>query len=258
MRRSLIAVVAGVCLVAGGQVEAKPKHHRSHDPIIHRDTPITTAQAIAAASVGSDGSCNNETTCYWRAVDPSLVAIADPAQSLRLAKQADSTTRAVAAQDGVEISEEDTTEVQEASLAPVGWNQKRSGGRGGYATVHTRQGMARVVAWARERFQGFIDEVQRLGYRVGAPGCLSSGHMRHSKHHWGGACDLFGQVARNRTRLRLPPNHMEIAKRHGLIDGCMWRNPDCGHFEVPVGGQSVAQYMASRGYTRRVRRYVSR
>jgi hypothetical protein len=75
----------------------------------------------------------------------------------------------------------------------------------------------RVVAWARERFEGFIDEVQRHGYRVGAPGCLSSGHMRHSKHRWGGACDLFVQVARNRTRLRLPPNHMEIAKSHGLI-----------------------------------------
>jgi hypothetical protein len=258
MRRSLIAVVVGLCLVVGGQVEARPKHHRLHNPIIHRDDPMTTTQTIAFASLGGDGSCSNDTTCYWRAVDPPAMAIAHPALSLQPAKQSAPIARAVPAQDGVEVPEEDTTPVAQASLSPVGWYHKRSGGRGGYATIHTWQGMARVVAWARERFQGFIDEVQHLGYRVGPPGCLSSGHMRHSKHHWGGACDLFVQVARNRTRLKLPPNHMDIAKRHGLIDGCMWRNPDCGHFEVPVDGQSVAQYMASRGYSRRVRRYVSR
>jgi hypothetical protein len=257
MRRSLIAVVAGVCLIAGGQVEARPKHHRLHSPIIHRDAPIESSQTMAAASLGGDGSCNNETTCYWRAVDGPSVAVAHPAQKPLPPRQDMPVARGVPAQDGVEISDEDT-EVQEAALSALGKYRQRSGGRSGYATIHTRQGMARVVAWARKQFQGFIDEVQSLGYRIGPPGCLSSGHMRHSKHHWGGACDLFVQVARNRTRLRLPPNHMEIARRHGLIDGCMWRNPDCGHFEVPVGGQSVAQYMTSRGYSHRVRRYVSR
>jgi hypothetical protein len=147
-------------------------------------------------------------------------------------------------------------EVDEASLSPV-WSAHGTM-RGSYAWIHTKQGSSRVIAWARPRFQGFINEVERSGYRVGAPGCLSSGHMQHSKHHWGGACDLFVQVARNRTRLRLPPNHMAIALRYGLIDGCMWRNPDCGHFEVPVG-QTVAQYMASRGYSgQRARRYASR
>ena len=78
--------------------------------------------------------------------------------------------------------------------------------------------------------------------------------MRRSKHHWGGACDLFNQYARNRTRLRLPPDHMAIALRYGLVDACMWRNPDCGHFEVPVG-ETVAQYIATRGYGARTRRY---
>jgi hypothetical protein len=247
MRRSLIAVVAGFCLVAGAPVEARPRHHRLQHPIIHRDAPTESPQA---ASVGGDGSCNNETTCYWRAVDPPALAQAapNPANQAQFA-------RAVPEQDGIESPDDETAEVLEVSLS-AGRSHKPA--RGSYAMIQTRQGTARVIAWARDRFQGFIDEVQRLGYRVGSPGCLSVGHMRHSKHHWGGACDLFNQVARNRTRLRLPPNHMEIAERHGLIDGCMWRNPDCGHFEVPVGGQSVAQYMASRGYSRRVRRYAFR
>ena len=53
---------------------------------------------------------------------------------------------------------------------------------------------AHVVAWATARFQGAIRDFEAMGYNVGSPGCLSSGHMRHSKHHFGGACDLFNQT----------------------------------------------------------------
>jgi hypothetical protein len=114
-----------------------------------------------------------------------------------------------------------------------------------HASVHhaaqgricTRTGnCARVVAWATAAFQGAIREFEALGYAIGSPGCLSGGHMRHSKHHWGGACDLFNQVARNRTALRQPPPRVQIAvaERHGLISGCRWRSPDCGHIETPT------------------------
>src|SRR5215475_12960308 len=34
MRRSLIAVLAGVCLLASGQAQARPKPHPHHQPII--------------------------------------------------------------------------------------------------------------------------------------------------------------------------------------------------------------------------------
>lgn len=93
---------------------------------------------------------------------------------------------------------------------------------------------ARVVAWATSAFQGVIHEFESMGYAIGSPGCLSGGHMRNSKHHWGGACDLFNQVARNRTALRQPPPRVQIAvaERHGLISGCAWRHPDCGHVEA--------------------------
>lgn len=93
---------------------------------------------------------------------------------------------------------------------------------------------ARVVAWATSAFQGAIREFEDLGYAIGSPGCLSRGHMRHSKHHWGGACDLFNQISRNKTALRQPPSDVQIAVagRHGLISGCAWKHPDCGHIEA--------------------------
>lgn len=105
----------------------------------------------------------------------------------------------------------------------------------GTARVCTKAGRcAPVVAWAVSSFQGLIRDLESAGYAIGAPGCLSGGHMRHSKHHWGGACDLFNQVARNRTALRMPPARLQIALagRHGLTSGCAWRHRDCAHFEV--------------------------
>lgn len=92
-----------------------------------------------------------------------------------------------------------------------------------------------VVGWAVEKFRGLVADLEHLGYAIGSPGCYSpTGHMRNSKHHWGGACDLFNQVARDRTALRQPPPsiQIEVAAKHGLISGCSWRNRDCGHFEV--------------------------
>lgn len=93
---------------------------------------------------------------------------------------------------------------------------------------------ARVVAWATAAFQGAIREFETLGYAIGVPGCLSGGHMRDSKHHWGGACDLFNQIGRNKTALRQPPPAVQIAvaERNGLRSGCVWRHPDCGHIEA--------------------------
>lgn len=120
----------------------------------------------------------------------------------------------------------------------------------GAATVCSSAGCSRVVPWAKERFQGLIRELQDMGYAVGHPGCLGSGHMRHSKHHWGGACDLFDQVARDRTRLRQPPPAVQIAvaARHGLRSGCAWHDRDCGHFEVPTqyAGRRAGRRYASR------------
>lgn len=102
------------------------------------------------------------------------------------------------------------------------------------ASPTVRGARLNVTPSAAGQFAALVSDFEAMGYSVGSPGCLSSGHMRNSKHHWGGACDLFNQTARNITALHQPPPHVqiEVATRHGLTSGCVWRNPDCGHFEV--------------------------
>lgn len=119
---------------------------------------------------------------------------------------------------------------------------KREGG----SAVCSRLGRcAPVAAFLVGAFQGAINEFEALGYAVGTPGCLSAGHMAHSKHHSGAACDLFNQVARNRTALRQPPPAVQIAvaQHHGLTSGCEWHHPDCGHIE-----QRTAYHAWRRSY----------
>jgi len=249
MRRSLIAVLAGVCLLVSGQAEAKPRRHRL--PIVHHDAAIQASTPYAGPPVeDARMACDEESGCHRKSGVPDFRAIKRDRKSetsdLRWKERtvvADAAPRL--ADDAVEAPREIAQSIGRA---------------GDYAIVRTKEGAGRVVAWAGERFQALIRDLQDAGYKIGAPGCLSSGHMRHSKHHWGGACDFFDQYARDRTRLRQPPPQQQIAlaRKHGLISGCMWRNRDCGHFEAPIPGQSVTQYMAKRGYARRVKRYASR
>jgi hypothetical protein len=132
------------------------------------------------------------------------------------------------------------------AVAAVG-GAEAGGIAGGHRVCASGGHCASVVASAVEAFQGLIRDFEKMGYAIGSPGCMSGGHMHNSKHHWGGACDLFNQVARNRTALRQPPPSVQIAtaQRHGLTSGCAWRSPDCGHFEV--AGRSVYR-LASSGH----------
>jgi len=272
MRRSLIAVLAGVCLLVCGQADAKPHRHRL--PIMHHDAPIQAPTPYAGPPVeDARMACDEESGCRRKSGVPDFRTIKRDRKSetsdLRwksgvadfraIKRDRKSETSDLRWKDGTVVADAAPRLADDAVEAPREIAQP-IGRAGGYAIVRTKEGAGRVVAWAGERFQGLIRDLQDAGYKIGGPGCLSGGHMRHSKHHWGGACDFFGQYARDRTRLRQPPPQLQIvfARKHGLISGCMWRNRDCGHFEVPVPGQSVSQYMAERGYARRVKRYASR
>jgi hypothetical protein len=132
-------------------------------------------------------------------------------------------------------------------------------GNSAFATLHTAAGLtAKVAASAANQFQGFIDAVEAdiipdmgvgnfvetitiKGNRISDLGCLArGGHMPHSKHYRGLACD-FGQLKRNVSTDKFMYHVTEIAHEHGLTDGCEWgrrrgerfTGPDCGHIEVP-------------------------
>jgi hypothetical protein len=91
-----------------------------------------------------------------------------------------------------------------------------------------------VITVARDfadRFTGFFAALFRLHERLPPVHCYApTGHMRHSLHHWGGACDV-GQKSRNKADPMM--YHVrDLARQFGLTDGCTWRHPDCGHVDV--------------------------
>lgn len=123
-----------------------------------------------------------------------------------------------------------------------------------------------VIGWARDRFQGFFDELKSMGFPLRGIGCKSSGHQPNSMHHWGGACDFCDQYDRNRAHLchqLSPSQQIALAHRHHLVSGCEFthdrRGLDCFHVQVPGSTASLhRQYVGNRYALRERSRHMSR
>lgn len=99
-----------------------------------------------------------------------------------------------------------------------------------------------VASAYASRFVGFFNDLYSREGHLPPIICLASGHMAHSLHHWGGACDV-GQTTRN-VAWRAMYHVGELAAAHGLTDGCIWHHPDCGH--VDVSGVAGVRYTRHR------------
>lgn len=77
--------------------------------------------------------------------------------------------------------------------------------------------------------RALISDLVAHGYR-GHVTCLASGHMPHSLHHTGEACD-FAQLRRNVVApgAGIMYRARSIIVAHGLRDGCSFH--DCGHVD---------------------------
>lgn len=115
-------------------------------------------------------------------------------------------------------------------------------------TRETKAGPIKVAAQYAERFVGFINALVESGYKPRAIGCYArSGHMRGSKHYWGGACDI-DQKRRNVTA-KMMYTVSALAAQYNLKDGCTWkRTPDCGHVEVPGPTSTFSAYSKRRAH----------
>ena len=111
--------------------------------------------------------------------------------------------------------------------------------RAGLVTVSTAAGIPITVASSvADRFVGFIADLVATGARPSTIHCAAAGgHVRHSLHYWGGACDFNGSASR-----WAPMNHhrvADLARKWDLRDGCSFRIrggvPDCGH--IDAGGE---------------------
>lgn len=115
-----------------------------------------------------------------------------------------------------------------------------AGHAGNIRSVDTKAGPIRVASAYASRFVGFINALVDAGYKPHEIGCYArGGHMPHSKHYRGMACDI-DQDKRNVTA-KFMYHVTELAHQYKLTDGCEWRDKDCGHIEVP-GDARVARH----------------
>jgi hypothetical protein len=115
-------------------------------------------------------------------------------------------------------------------------------------------GQLRVNRWAAPHFQGFINELNSMGYRINprdSYGFANRGiynSNRRSQHAYGNAIDINSSVNLRDPggRNNLPRNVSQIAAKYGLTWGGDWspRWRDTMHFEwtgAGYGGNNVAR-----------------
>ncbi|HEX8809616.1 MAG TPA: hypothetical protein VF760_11545 [Xanthobacteraceae bacterium] len=108
--------------------------------------------------------------------------------------------------------------------------------------VGTRAGVITVNADYAWRFREFINA---LPYTPRSVHCFAAhGHVRHSLHHIGAACDI-DQGRRNSTAA--PMYHIAaLAHQFGLRDGCSFR--DCGHVDIGLHRYPVTRIAHHKGH----------
>jgi hypothetical protein len=115
--------------------------------------------------------------------------------------------------------------------------------RADLVTVRSAAGPITVASDVAHKFVSLIDDLVAHGFR-GHVHCFSAtGHIRHSLHHTGRACD-FSQRGWNKT---VHPMYSSTALivAHGLRDGCTFhRRKDCGHVDAGLTRSPVARLLA--------------
>lgn len=114
------------------------------------------------------------------------------------------------------------------------------------------------VALAESFQQPMQCVIDKLKQRSGAyipkdVGCFGTRPNNPSAHPTGHACDV-DQTGRDKTALNgsVPrPEQIQIAEGCEAVSGCVWRNPDCGHFEqrsAPYSPSGTGTHYYGEGY----------
>jgi hypothetical protein len=98
-------------------------------------------------------------------------------------------------------------------------------------TVHSAAGQITVNAAHASQFIGAIADLVAAGFRGPVHCYARGGHVRHSLHYTGEACD-FAQLGRNRVAsgAGIMYHAHAILAHWGLRDGCTFH--DCGHADT--------------------------
>jgi hypothetical protein len=125
---------------------------------------------------------------------------------------------------------------------------------GGLVHEDTAAGNITVAAGAATKFKDLIAALVAKGFR-GDVGCYAaSGHIAHSLHHSGNACD-FAQTGKNRT-VAIMYHSGALIRSFGLRDGCSFG--DCGHVDTGTAFADRGRHSVQHSYARNERRHVRR
>ena len=120
-------------------------------------------------------------------------------------------------------------------------------------SVHTAAGPITVNAGHASQFIGAIADLVAAGFR-GHVNCFArGGHVHHSLHYRGEACD-FAQLGRNVVApgARIMYHAHAILARWGLRDGCSFH--DCGHADTGrVFAATTRRHYAERSERRQAK-----
>jgi hypothetical protein len=125
---------------------------------------------------------------------------------------------------------------------------------GGLVHEDTAAGNITVAAGVAAKFKDLIAALVAKGFR-GDVGCYAaSGHIAHSLHHTGNACD-FAQTEKNRT-VAIMYHSGALIRSFGLRDGCSFG--DCGHVDTGTAFADRGRHSVQHSYARSERRHVRR
>lgn len=250
MVRSLMTAGAICILLTVPVAEARPRHPyiHLHHSIQHHDniSDKVNTYALQSATAESYAPVNASMTCVDRGDCPYQVAAVETGVESDIgAGTVPVPVPHKPPKARIMVPQTATKLAPALNAPPENVPEPKGSGRG----LERLSNGGVVIAWAKARFEGFFAEAAKEGYPSGdmRGACYSpGGHQWNSKHHWGGACDGWGQYTRNKMHRRHMPSWLEtkLAHKHGLESGCEWhrdrRGPDCGHIQVP--GSTGAQY----------------
>jgi hypothetical protein len=104
----------------------------------------------------------------------------------------------------------------------------------GLVQCQTKSGHTfRVAGTARDALCGFVHAVEARGHTLGhVGGWRPHGSVPGSLHPMGMAIDIC-QTGHNHVNCGYDPRSLTtLAHQFGLMSGCEFRRPDCGHFQV--------------------------
>ncbi len=126
---------------------------------------------------------------------------------------------------------------------------------GGVVTIQTAANPITVSSGIAGPMRDLIADLVAHGFR-GHITCQASGHMPHSLHHTGEACD-FAQLSRNVVSpgAGIMYHASSLIAAHGLRDGCSFH--DCGHVDSGRMSFSARAQLTPRGMAH-IRHYARR